>query len=98
MARPVNLPRGWLSGFCLKESKTVFGSAMHSIEPSPPKEPVWIVPFLRLIEIKAVQPSLFRFRAVKRLVKAVKQRCRTGGAHVAQQARYENGRAPICPL
>lgn len=70
---------------------------LWSLGGSPSEESVWVIPFLRLVEIEAVQPAFFRFCGIHWLRKAVQERRRTGDSHVCQQARNEEGYAPVGP-
>src|SRR2546429_296273 len=59
----------------------------------PTKEAVGIVPFLRLIEVEAVEPTLLRSCDLERTIEALQQRCRAGDSHVAKQPIDQNGAA-----
>src|SRR2546429_4281606 len=56
----------------------------------PTKEAVGIIPFLRLIEVEAVEPTLLRFRDLERTIEALQQRCRAGDSHVGEQPIDQN--------
>src|SRR6266516_3635084 len=56
----------------------------------PAKESVWIVPFLRWIEVEAVQPTLLRFGDIDRTIEALQQKCGAGDSHVGKQSIEQN--------
>src|SRR2546421_12947676 len=59
----------------------------------PTKKAVGIIPFLRLIEVEAVEPTLLRSCDLERTIEALQQRCRAGDSHVATQPIDQNGAA-----
>ena len=71
------------------------GRKKNGSDRSPAEETIRIIPFLRLVEVKASQPALLRRRHLDRTMKPVEQRCGTGDSQVAQQARHEERGAPV---
>ena len=57
---------------------------------SPAKEAIWIVPFLRLIDVEANLPTISQLEHGYGFLKSLDQRCRAGHTHVGEQPIEQN--------